>query len=91
MLGVGRVVELTQSSHNIPQTLRQLFNSSMSPPYRVAQPFCLALAPQNGSVEPVWYIAGKVLSGEDKICKGFPARYRPLVSSSQPPRNETNR
>ncbi|KAF2691570.1 hypothetical protein K458DRAFT_411301 [Lentithecium fluviatile CBS 122367] len=39
----------------------------MSPPYRVAQPYCLALAPQIGSVEPVWYIAGKVLSGEEKI------------------------
>jgi hypothetical protein len=52
----------------------------MSPAYRVAQPYCLALAPQVGNVEPVWYIAGKVLSGEDKICKAA-AVPRPLATA----------
>ncbi|KAF1951776.1 hypothetical protein CC80DRAFT_495916 [Byssothecium circinans] len=57
----------TWKFHNVPQTLRQLFNSSMSPAWRVTQPFCLGLAPQNNTPEAVWYIGCKVGSGEDKI------------------------
>lgn len=45
----------------------------MSPAWRIAQPYCLALAPQINSPEPVWYIGCKTLNGEDKICE-FPAR-----------------
>lgn len=55
--------------HNIPPTLRQLFNSSMSPGWRIAQPFCLALGPQINSPEPIWYVSCRVLSGEEKICE----------------------
>jgi hypothetical protein len=58
-------------SHEIPRTLRQLFNSTMSPEWRVANPYCLALAPQVHSPEPVWYIGCKTLDGEDKLCKCF--------------------
>ncbi|KAL5390155.1 hypothetical protein PMIN06_001520 [Paraphaeosphaeria minitans] len=58
----------TWKFHNIPPTLRQLFNSSMAPAWRIAQPFCLALAPpQMASPEPVWYVGCKVLTGEEKI------------------------
>ncbi|KAF2643403.1 hypothetical protein P280DRAFT_547554 [Massarina eburnea CBS 473.64] len=68
--------------HNIPQTLRQLFNSSMSPAWRVAQPFCLALAPQNNTPEAIWYIGCKVLSGEEKIfySQGFFDQHYPDLS-----------
>ncbi|KAF1975474.1 hypothetical protein BU23DRAFT_552431 [Bimuria novae-zelandiae CBS 107.79] len=57
----------TWKFHNIPPTLRQLFNSSMTPSWRIAQPFCMALAPQINSPEPVWYVGCKVLAGEEKI------------------------
>jgi len=53
--------------HNIPPTLRQLFGSAMSPSWRIAQPYCLALGPQNNSPEPIWYCGCKVLDGIDKI------------------------
>ncbi|PVI00201.1 hypothetical protein DM02DRAFT_614544 [Periconia macrospinosa] len=53
--------------HNLPQTLRQLFNSSMSPSWRIAQPYYIALAPQHNTPEPIWYTGCKVLDGEDKI------------------------
>lgn len=56
-------------SHGIPQTLRQLFNSSMSPAWRIAQPFCLALGPQVNSPEPIWYVGCKVCDGQEKICE----------------------
>jgi len=59
---------LTISSHNIPPTLRQLFNASMDAGWRVQQPYCLALGPPNGSSEPIWYIGCKVCNGQDKIC-----------------------
>ncbi|KAF2738423.1 hypothetical protein EJ04DRAFT_428937 [Polyplosphaeria fusca] len=39
----------------------------MSPNWRIAQPYCLALGPQNNSPEPIWYIGCKVLEGTDKI------------------------
>ncbi|KAF2007429.1 hypothetical protein P154DRAFT_119142 [Amniculicola lignicola CBS 123094] len=39
----------------------------MSPPWRIAQPYCLALGPQVNSPEPIWYIGCKVCDGEDKI------------------------
>ncbi|KAL5404918.1 hypothetical protein PMIN03_008826 [Paraphaeosphaeria minitans] len=62
----------TWKFHNIPPTLRQLFNSSMAPAWRIAQPFCLALAPpQMASPEPVWYVGCKVLTGEEKICESY--------------------
>jgi len=64
-----RKARLTGRSHEIPQTLRQLFKSSMSNPWRVASPYCLALAPQGDSPEPIWYIGCKTLDGEDKLCK----------------------
>ncbi|UPX13526.1 uncharacterized protein EKO05_0004032 [Ascochyta rabiei] len=51
----------------IPGTLRQLFNSSMAPAWRITQPYCVALAPQVNSPEPLWYVGCKVLSGEDKL------------------------
>ncbi|KAF2258382.1 hypothetical protein CC78DRAFT_587228 [Lojkania enalia] len=53
--------------HNIPPTLRQLFNASMNPGWRIAQPYCLALGPQNNSPEPIWYLGCKVVDGQDKI------------------------
>lgn len=53
--------------HNIPSTLRQLFNASMPSAHRVQQPYCLALAPPNGASEPIWYIGCKVCDGQDKI------------------------
>ncbi|KAF2787561.1 hypothetical protein K505DRAFT_316474 [Melanomma pulvis-pyrius CBS 109.77] len=53
--------------HNIPPTLRQLFNASMSPGWRIAQPLCLALGPQINSNEPVWYVSCKVCDGQDKM------------------------
>jgi hypothetical protein len=61
--------QLTAHSHEIPHTLRQLFSSSMSPAWRVASPYCLALAPQVNFPEPVWYVGCKTLDGEDKLCK----------------------
>lgn len=60
------------ASHNIPPTLRQLFQSSMSPNYRIAQPYCLALGPQINSPEPIWYCGCKVLDGQDKLCETSP-------------------
>ncbi|KAF1830408.1 hypothetical protein BDW02DRAFT_101807 [Decorospora gaudefroyi] len=39
----------------------------MSPAWRVASPYCLALAPQVNSPEPVWYVGCKTLDGEDKL------------------------
>lgn len=63
---------LTACSHEIPHTLRQLFNSSMSPEWRIASPYCLALAPQIDSPEPIWYAGCKTLDGEDKLCKCLP-------------------
>lgn len=59
-------------SHGIPQTLRQLFNSSMAPQWRIAQPYCVALAPGVKSFknsEPLWYAGCKTLTGEDKLCE----------------------
>jgi hypothetical protein len=53
--------------HGIPQTLRQLLNSSMTPAWRIAQPYCLALGPQVNSSEPIWYCGCKVLEGQEKI------------------------
>ncbi|USP82424.1 hypothetical protein yc1106_09698 [Curvularia clavata] len=53
-------------SHEIPPALRQLFSSSMSPPWRIASPYCLALAPHVNNQEPVWYVGCKTLDGEDK-------------------------
>ncbi|KAF2192479.1 hypothetical protein K469DRAFT_800457 [Zopfia rhizophila CBS 207.26] len=53
--------------HNIPPTLRQLFNASMNPGWRIAQPYCLALGPQINSPEPIWYIGCKVVEGSVKI------------------------
>ncbi|KAF2467247.1 uncharacterized protein BDR25DRAFT_317004 [Lindgomyces ingoldianus] len=53
--------------HNIPASLRSLMNASMSPAYRIAQPYCLALGPQNNSAEPIWYIGCKVCDGQEKI------------------------
>lgn len=53
--------------HNIPPTLRQLFNASMNPGWRVQQPYCVALAPQNNSPEPLWYIGCKACDGSDKL------------------------
>jgi len=58
--------------HGIPQSLRQLFNSSMSANWRIAQPYCVALAPAPKSfklADPLWYAGCKTLSGEDKLCK----------------------
>ncbi|KAF9699004.1 hypothetical protein EKO04_003232 [Ascochyta lentis] len=40
----------------IPGTLRQLFNSSMAPAWRITQPYCVALAPPTNSPEPLWYV-----------------------------------
>jgi len=60
----------TWKFHGIPGTLRQLFNSSMAPAWRIAQPYCVALAPAPKSfksAEPLWYIGCKTLSGEDKL------------------------
>jgi hypothetical protein len=62
----------TARSHGIPHSLRQLFNSSMAPAWRIAQPYCVALAPGAKSFkssEPLWYAGCKTLSGEDKLCK----------------------
>lgn len=53
--------------HNLPHTLRQLFQSYMQPEWHIAQPFCLALGPQHNSPEPIWYLGAKVVSGEEKI------------------------
>ncbi|KAH7079171.1 hypothetical protein BKA63DRAFT_507864 [Paraphoma chrysanthemicola] len=56
--------------HGLPQTLRQLFNSSMAPQWRIAQPYCVALAPGVKSFknsEPLWYAGCKTLTGEDKL------------------------
>ncbi|KAF2022226.1 hypothetical protein BU24DRAFT_417859 [Aaosphaeria arxii CBS 175.79] len=39
----------------------------MSAEWRIAQPYCLALAPQLNSPEPIWYIGCKTLNGEDKM------------------------
>ncbi|PSN70459.1 hypothetical protein BS50DRAFT_487912 [Corynespora cassiicola Philippines] len=39
----------------------------MSPAWRIAQPFCLALAPQVNSPEPIWYVGCRVMNGEEKI------------------------
>ncbi|KAF1842372.1 uncharacterized protein K460DRAFT_370340 [Cucurbitaria berberidis CBS 394.84] len=57
----------TWKFHGIPQTLRQLFNSSMGPAWRIAQPYCVGLAPQVNSPEPLWYVGCKTLNGEDKL------------------------
>ncbi|KAJ4984296.1 hypothetical protein SVAN01_10201 [Stagonosporopsis vannaccii] len=51
----------------IPGTLRQLFNSSMAPAWRITQPYCVALAPRSNSPEPLWYVGCKVMTGEDKL------------------------
>ncbi|KAF1934194.1 uncharacterized protein M421DRAFT_415243 [Didymella exigua CBS 183.55] len=51
----------------LPGTLRQLFNLSMAPAWRIAQPYCVALAPQINSPEPLWYIGCRVMTGEDKL------------------------
>lgn len=66
-------------SDRIPGTLRQLFNSSMAPAWRIAQPYCVALAPQINSPEPLWYIGCKVMTGEDKLCES------PSLSLTQVP------
>ncbi|ORY10628.1 hypothetical protein BCR34DRAFT_344129 [Clohesyomyces aquaticus] len=42
-------------------------NASMSPEYRIAQPYCLALGPANNAPEPIWYIGCKVCDGQEKI------------------------
>ncbi|KAF2632833.1 hypothetical protein BU25DRAFT_427670 [Macroventuria anomochaeta] len=39
----------------------------MAPAWRIAQPYCVALAPQINSPEPLWYVECKVMSGEDKL------------------------
>ncbi|KAH7402542.1 hypothetical protein BKA66DRAFT_449010 [Pyrenochaeta sp. MPI-SDFR-AT-0127] len=39
----------------------------MGPTWRIAQPYCVALAPQANSPEPLWYVGCKTLSGEDKL------------------------
>ena len=57
------------NSDRIPGTLRQLFNSSMAPAWRIVQPYCVGLAPQVHSLEPLWYVGCKVMTGEDKLCK----------------------
>lgn len=65
-----RGAELTAHSHGIPQSLRQLFNSQMTDTWRIAQPYCVALAPSAKSfknTEPLWYAGCKTLSGEDKL------------------------
>jgi hypothetical protein len=41
----------------------------MSPDWRIAQPYCLALGPQVNSPEPIWFLGCKVLSGEEKLCE----------------------
>jgi hypothetical protein len=51
----------------IPGTLRQLFNSSMAPAWRIVQPYCVGLAPPINSLEPLWYVGCKVMTGEDKL------------------------
>ena len=70
VLYLDKADELTWKSDRIPGTLRQLFNSSMAPAWRIVQPYCVGLAPQlNSSLEPLWYVGCKVMTGEDKLCK----------------------
>ncbi|KAH3972476.1 hypothetical protein HBH70_001910 [Parastagonospora nodorum] len=75
----------TWKFHGIPQSLRQLFNSSMSANWRIAQPYCVALAPAPKSfklADPLWYAGCKTLSGEDKLFyteKSFETTYPDLV------------
>ncbi|EOA81637.1 uncharacterized protein SETTUDRAFT_35466 [Exserohilum turcica Et28A] len=38
----------------------------MSPAWRIASPYCLALAPHINTPDPVWYVGCKTLDGEDK-------------------------
>ena len=63
------------NSDCIPGTLRQLFNSSMAPAWRIVQPYCVGLAPQVNSLEPLWYVGCKVMTGEDKLCKSINPAY----------------
>ncbi|KAL5119535.1 hypothetical protein ACEQ8H_002600 [Pleosporales sp. CAS-2024a] len=75
----------TWKFYGIPQSLRQLFNSSMSSNWRIAQPYCVALAPAPKSFkfsEPLWYTGCKTLNGSDKLCyteKSFETTYPELV------------
>ena len=77
---------LIARSDRIPGTFRQLFNSSMAPAWRITQPYCVALAPQVNSPEPLWYVGCKVLSGEEKLCKLLGRRsssHHPFNSSAE--------
>ncbi|KAF3040323.1 hypothetical protein E8E12_008384 [Didymella heteroderae] len=54
----------------------------MAPAWRIAQPYCVALAPQINSPEPLWYIGCKVMTGEDKLFYSqtyFETNYTDLV------------
>ncbi|KAF2502948.1 hypothetical protein BU16DRAFT_24779 [Lophium mytilinum] len=39
----------------------------MNPGWRVQQPYCVALAPQSGDHEAIWYIGCRVCEGTDKL------------------------
>lgn len=44
----------------------------MAPAWRIAQPYCVALAPGAKSFkksEALWYAGSRTLSGEDKLCE----------------------
>lgn len=41
----------------------------MAPAWRIAQPYCVALAPDINGSGPLWYIGCKVMTGEDKLCE----------------------
>jgi hypothetical protein len=46
----------------------------MQPTWRIAQPYCVALAPGVKSFkasEPLWYAGCRTLSGEDKLCESI--------------------
>jgi hypothetical protein len=64
-------------SDRIPETLHQLFRSSMGPAWRIIQPYNVALAPQINSPEPLWYV---VPTGDNGPKANYPQSTRRATS-----------